>query len=55
MSKVLSFGCGVDSVAGYLVLQDEDLIKDYDEIIWADTGSEFPETYAYFDYCHKKL
>ena len=53
--KVLSFGCGVDSTAGYLVMQDEDKIKDYDEIIWADTGSEMPETYAYFDYLTKTL
>ncbi len=53
--NVLSFGCGVDSVAGYLVLQDENKIKDFDEIIWADTGSEMPETYAYFDYVTKTL
>ena len=53
--KVLSFGCGVDSVAGYLILRDEGLLEEYDEIVWADTGSEMPETYAYFEYLTKTL
>ena len=48
MIKIASFGCGVDSVAGLL------LNSDYDEIIFADTGSERPETYAYLDYFEKK-
>jgi hypothetical protein len=48
MIKIASFGCGVDSVAGLL------LNSDYDEIIFADTGSELPETYAYLDYFEKK-
>ena len=48
MIKIASFGCGVDSVAGLL------LNSDYDEIIFADTGSEMPETYAYLDYFEKK-
>ena len=48
MIKIASFGCGVDSVAGLL------LNSDYDEIIFADTGSEMPATYAYLDYFEKK-
>jgi len=48
MLKIASFGCGVDSVAGLL------LNSDYDEIIFADTGSERPETYTYLDYFEKK-
>ena len=48
MIKIASFGCGVDSVAGLL------LNSNYDEIIFADTGSELPETYAYLDYFEKK-
>ena len=46
MKTIASFGCGVDSVAGILI---EGLGK-YDEIIFADTGSEKPETYVYLDY-----
>ena len=49
MKQIASFGCGVDSVAGLL------LNSNYDEIIFADTGSELPETYAYLDYFEKKL
>ncbi len=48
MKKIASFGCGVDSVAGLL------LNSDYDEIIFADTGNERPETYTYLDYFEKK-
>ena len=48
MKQIASFGCGVDSVAGLL------LNSNYDEIIFADTGSEMPETYAYLDYFEKK-
>jgi hypothetical protein len=48
MKQIASFGCGVDSVAMVL------LKPDYDEIIFADTGSEMPETYAYLDYFEKK-
>ena len=48
MKQIASFGCGVDSVAGLL------LNSNYDEIIFADTGSELPETYAYLDYFEKK-
>jgi len=52
MIKIASFGCGVDSVAG-LLLSKEQGIK-YDEIIFADTHDELPETYAYLDYFEKK-
>lgn len=48
MKQIASFGCGVDSVAGLL------LKSDYDEIIFADTLDELPETYAYMDYFEKK-
>jgi len=48
MKQIDSFGCGVDSVAMVL------LKSDYDEIIFADTGSEMPQTYAYLDYFEKK-
>jgi len=48
MKQIASFGCGVDSVAGLL------LKSDYDEIIFSDTGSEMPQTYAYMDYFEKK-
>ena len=52
MKQIASFGCGVDSVAG-LLLSKEQGIK-YDEIIFADTHDELPETYAYLDYFEKK-
>ena len=52
MIKVASFGCGVDSVA-MLLLSKEQGIK-YNEIIFADTGNEMPETYAFLDYFEKK-
>ena len=48
MKQIASFGCGVDSVAGLL------LNSNYDEIIFADTLDELPETYAYLDYFEKK-
>ena len=48
MKQIASFGCGVDSVAGLL------LNSDYDEIIFADTLDELPQTYAYLDYFEKK-
>ena len=52
MIKIASFGCGVDSVAGLLLAQEQGI--EYDEIIFADTGGEMPETYAYMDYFEKK-
>lgn len=51
--EIASFGCGIDSVAGLLLMKDESY--PYDEIIFADTGSEKPETYAYLDYVKQKL
>ena len=51
--EIASFGCGVDSVAGLLFMQDKGFV--YDEIIFADTGSEKDETYAYLDYLTKTL
>ena len=50
MIKTASFGCGVDSVAGLLKYG----FDRYQEIIFADTGSEKPETYAYLDFLKKK-
>ena len=52
MKQIASFGCGVDSVAGLLLSKDQGI--KYDEIIFADTGSEMPETYAYLEYFEKK-
>ena len=48
MIKIASFGCGVDSVAGLLLSKEQGI--EYDEIIFADTGSEKPETYQYLDF-----
>ena len=48
MLKIASFGCGVDSVAALL------MDSNYDEIIFADTGSELPETYQFLEYFEKK-
>ena len=47
MKQIASFGCGVDSVAGLL------LNSNYDEIIFADTLDELPQTYAYLSYFEK--
>ena len=52
MIKIASFGCGVDSVAGLLLAKEQGI--EYDEIIFADTHDELPETYAYLDYFEKK-
>jgi hypothetical protein len=49
MLKIANFGCGVNSVAGILHYG----IDSYDEIIFADTGSEKPETYDYLEYLIK--
>jgi len=48
MKQIASFGCGIDSVAMVL------LKSDYDEIIFADTGSEMPQTYKFLKYFEKK-
>ena len=52
MKKIASFGCGVDSVAGLLLAQEHNI--KYDEIIFADTGSERPETMNYLSYFEQK-
>ena len=52
MIKIASFGCGVDSVAGLLLSKEQGI--EYDEIIFADTLEERPETYAYLEYFEKK-
>ncbi len=48
---VASFGGGVNSVAGVL----EEGFEKYAVILFADTGSEKKETYAYLDYLTKTL
>ncbi len=42
MKNYLSFGGGVNSVAAFL-------LGGFDEAIFCDTGSEYPETYDYLD------
>ena len=53
--KVLSYGGGVNSTALLFYLIDNDY--DIDEVIFADTGAELPETYRYIrkiiNYCDK--
>lgn len=44
--KIANFGGGVNSVAGILKYG----IDSFDEVIFADTGSEKPETYEYLKY-----
>ena len=44
---ILSFGGGVNSVALMVLLLREDL--PLDEVVFADTGGEVPETYEYLD------
>lgn len=48
MKTYLSYGGGVNSTAMAI-------IRDYDEIIFCDTGAEHPETYEYIDYFQKKF
>jgi hypothetical protein len=42
---ILSFGCGVNTVALMIHLVNERM--PFDEAVFADTGGELPETYAY--------
>lgn len=42
MKNYLSIGFGVNSVAAYF-------LGDYDEIVFCDTGSEYPETYEFLN------
>jgi hypothetical protein len=44
---ILSFGCGVNTVALMVRLIDRGL--PFDEAVFADTGGELPETYSYLD------
>lgn len=46
MKKYLSFGGGVNSVAMMLMLLDQ---KDDFEAIFVDHGTDWPETYEYFE------
>ncbi|HEX9972317.1 MAG TPA: phosphoadenosine phosphosulfate reductase family protein [bacterium] len=46
MKKYLSFGGGVNSVAMMLMLLDQ---KDEFEAIFVDHGTDWPETYEYFE------
>jgi Phosphoadenosine phosphosulfate reductase family len=50
---VLSYGGGVNSVALMILLVRERL--PLDEVVFADTGGEIPETYAYVDITRKFL
>ena len=46
MRRIISFGCGVNSVAMVIFLYD---LGKRHEIIFSDTGVEQPETYCYLD------
>src|SRR5438094_2242426 len=50
---VLSYGGGVNSVALMILLTQEH--APLDEVVFADTGGEVPETYAYLDLTHEYL
>ena len=50
---ILSFGGGVNTVALMILLTDEDL--PLDEAVFADTGGEAPETYAYLEIAKEYL
>ncbi len=51
MRNYLSFGGGVNSVALYLYLIEQDLEF---EAVFADHGTDYPETYEYFESFSKK-
>ena len=51
MSELLSFGCGVNSVALAILLVNEGRRG---PIVYADTGSEWPETYCYLSYFERE-
>ena len=53
LNHVLSYGGGVNSVALTVLLLREQM--PLDEVIFADTGGEVPETYAYFDVTRELL
>lgn len=48
MIRVANFGGGVNSAAGLL------MDPDYDEVLYADLGSEWPETNKFINYFEKK-
>lgn len=50
---VLSYGGGVNSVALMILILMENL--PLDEVVFADTGGEVPETYSYIDVTRKYL
>ena len=50
---VLSYGGGVNSVALMILLIQQNM--PLDEVIFADTGGEIPETYAYIDVTREYL
>ena len=47
----VSFSAGKDSTAMLLKIQENKVF--YDEIVFADTGFEYPELYAYIEYLEK--
>ena len=47
VSHILSYGGGVNTVALMIVLTEEG--APLDEVVFADTGDEVPETYSYLD------
>ncbi|MEX2237212.1 MAG: phosphoadenosine phosphosulfate reductase family protein [Dehalococcoidia bacterium] len=51
--SILSFGGGVNSVALMILLLQEK--QPLDEVVFADTGSEVPETYAYLEIAERYL
>lgn len=53
--RVASFGCGVDSVAGIILMVFLYGWDYFDEIIFCDTGAEKKKTYTYLDYLTKTL
>lgn len=48
MNKYISFGGGVNSTA--MIIHMINTGWHFDEIVFADTGAEWPETYEYVDY-----
>lgn len=53
MKSIVSYGGGVDSTAMLIGLKKRGVEVDY--ILFADTGGEQPETYAYLEYFNKWL
>ncbi len=53
MRRYVSYGGGVNSTALIIYMLNEGI--DFDEIVFADTGAEWPDTYEYIDYFEKHL